>query len=437
MILFSMVILNFINIGNTASTIYQVDPNIMDLGEEGSVLGAMFTVNIIVTDATNLYGFSIDFSWNTTYLDYYSHTTKIPVETYPDGVLHEPIIIVSDTVDAIAGTYELAVSTLGGDPFNGNGIVFEMTFMIKNRPYPDEVPPAPNNYVSLPLHLDVSGEASEDGEVRVYAPPPSYPPYPMLKVMPEIIGGKHTNETFPVDVWLMGERELDLECFFDVCGAEICLNFNSSLIEAKNVTLDPYGWFTSFWPSGIDVTIKEINNTAGTVRVFFNTSDEWHYCVHGRGLLFRVEFKAVLEITEWPPLSCIVGLKNLSPRPSVCGVETPVYLEGYQHTDRPYCPWNSSDSRVPLPHSVENATYFAGYEPGILLTIHSPEVKNYSREAVLLNVTANIPIENWWYSINSSGNISFTSNLTLNVLQCENNLTIYASSSGMIGFSSI
>jgi len=438
LILVSMFFLSFVNVGSASATKYHVDPNLIVLGDLGGVIGTEFTVNVVVSDAFDLYGFGLEFSWNTTYLDYVSHTVKVPVETYPDGVLHEPIILIMDTVNEVDGTYELAVSSLPPAPsFNGSGTIFEITFMVLYQPWHIEVPPSPNNYVSLPLHL--SGVApSEDGEVRIYAIPPSYPPYPMLKVMPETIGGVQANETFPVDVWLMGGGGYDLDPFFDVSGAEIYLNYNSTLIEATNVTIDPDGWFASFfYSSEVEDIMKEINNTAGTVRVVFNVTDGIHTPVYGRGRLVSVEFKAMSEASEWPPPSCVIGLKNPPPRPDVCGVETPVYLEGYQHPEREMCPWNNSDLRVALPHSVENATYFARFEPGVLVTIHSPEVKNYSRQALWLNVTANVPVEDWWYSINSGSNISFTPNTTINVAQCANNLVVYAGSMGMEGFSSI
>lgn len=433
-----MFFLSFVNVSSVNATgWYHVDPNLIVLGDTGNVIGTEFTVDVTVSDAFNLYGFDLEFSWNTTYLDYVSHTVKVPVETYPDGVLHGPILVVVDTVDIFAGTYNCAFTTLGGAPFNGSGTVFEMTFMVTSQPLPDEVPPPPNNYVSIPLHLDEMFEPSEDGEVRLYARP-YHPPYPMLKVMPETISNIHTNEAFPVDVWLMGGDGYALDPFWDVSGAEIYLNFNSTLIEATNVTIDPDGWFADFfWSSGVEEIMKEINNTAGTVRVVFNTTDGNHTPVYGQGRLVSVEFKAMSEASEWPPPSCVIGLRNASPRPDVCGLETPVYLEGYQHPERGMCPWNNSDSRVPLPHSVENATYLARLEPGVLVTIHSPEAKNYSRRTLWLNVSANIPIEGWWYSINSGSNISFTPNTTINVAQCENNLIVCASSIGMEGFSSM
>ena len=436
MILFSLFFLGFVNISIADSMKYQVEPALIVLGETGNVDGTLITVNVTVSDAVSLVGLDIDFSWNTTYLNYVSHTSKIPVETYPDGVLHEPIIVMKDTVDTFAGTYELAVGTLGGDPFSGNGTVFEMTFMVQNQPYWDEVPPPPNNYVTFPLLLDEAVSPCEDGEVRLYAKQiPSL--YPMFKVMPEVIGGKHVNETFPVDVWLTGNGGSDLQAFWDVSGAEVYLHFNSSLIEALSITIDPDGWFASFWSTSINEIAKEINNTAGTVRVAFNASDGTHIPVFGIGPIFAVEFKAINESSTWPPPSCTIGLKNPPPHPIICGIGTHVFLEGYQHPEREHCPWNNSATRVPLPHFVENATYHARFESDISVIIHSPITRNYSREVLWLNVTANVPIEDWWYTINSGNNTNFTENTPITVAQCYNNLTVFASSLGMTGYSSI
>ena len=82
----------------------------------------------------NLYGFDVQFSWNPNVLQYVSHTLKVPVETHPDGILHEAIQGVLDLVDEVAGTYWLAQSSLDPAPlFNNpdaNSTVFTMTFEV-------------------------------------------------------------------------------------------------------------------------------------------------------------------------------------------------------------------------------------------------------------------------------------------------------------------
>ena len=89
-----------------------------------------FTIEVKISNVTELYGFDIQLSWNTSMLNYTSHLVKIPVETYPDGVLHQPILQVKNEVNASTGTYIIVYSSLQAPSFNGSGIVFEMTFTV-------------------------------------------------------------------------------------------------------------------------------------------------------------------------------------------------------------------------------------------------------------------------------------------------------------------
>ena len=84
----------------------------------------------------NIMGFDIQFSWDPEILEYVSHTQNIPVEDYPNGILHEPLIPLKDEVDSETGTYHIAESTLGCFPFNmpdGNATVFDMSFVVKGN----------------------------------------------------------------------------------------------------------------------------------------------------------------------------------------------------------------------------------------------------------------------------------------------------------------
>ena len=92
-------------------------------------LGETFTIEVKVANVTGLYGVDIRFSWDPTILEYISHTPKIPVEDYSDGILYEPAIKIKDEVDG--GTYWLAYACLHPAPsFNGTGIAFNMTFTV-------------------------------------------------------------------------------------------------------------------------------------------------------------------------------------------------------------------------------------------------------------------------------------------------------------------
>jgi len=88
------------------------------------------TIEVWISNVTDLKGFDIQLRWNASILNYTSHVVKVPVESYPDGVLHEPVLEVKNEVNVTAGTYLVVFATLGGPSFNGSGVVFEMTFTV-------------------------------------------------------------------------------------------------------------------------------------------------------------------------------------------------------------------------------------------------------------------------------------------------------------------
>lgn len=127
----------------------KLDPSLVELGPEYCI-GETFTISSKIYDVSNLAGIGLAIEWNTTYLNYVEHIMKIPVETHPDGVLHEPILIVADTANPIAGTYDCAAASLGGPTFNGSGTVFEITFRVKDQPITPE--PDVHFWIEYTLH---------------------------------------------------------------------------------------------------------------------------------------------------------------------------------------------------------------------------------------------------------------------------------------------
>jgi hypothetical protein len=100
-------------------------------------LGQTFIMNVTIQNVVDLYGLDIQLKWNPSIIHCVSHQTMIPVETYPGGVLHSPIVPVKDQVDesgsmsgsAPGTTYWLAVGSMApASAFNGNGIIVTMTF---------------------------------------------------------------------------------------------------------------------------------------------------------------------------------------------------------------------------------------------------------------------------------------------------------------------
>ena len=70
------------------------------------------------------------------------------------------------------------------------------------------------------------------------------------------------------------------------------------------------------------------------------------------------------------------------------------------------------------------------YEPSqgeaLKVTILSPEERIYNRTVIDLNVTANKPVDEWRYSLNGAGNVTFQPNTTIEAREGENSLSVYA-----------
>ena len=102
-------------------------------------VGENVTIYVKVANVSNFYGIDLQFTWDPNTLKYVSHQKHIPVEDYPDGVLHEPTIPAKDVVDENAsipgsepGTrYWLSEASFLADSFNGSGVIFEMTFEVQ------------------------------------------------------------------------------------------------------------------------------------------------------------------------------------------------------------------------------------------------------------------------------------------------------------------
>lgn len=92
-----------------------------------------FNISVKVANVTNLWAFDIKLTWNPEILGYISHEVYVPVETYPDGLLHEPVQQVRNTVNVTGGTCWVAYSSMSpAEPFNGSGTAFLITFEVKS-----------------------------------------------------------------------------------------------------------------------------------------------------------------------------------------------------------------------------------------------------------------------------------------------------------------
>ena len=292
---------------------------------EVDAVGEEFIVACIVENGYNLSGFDIRFSWSTIYLDYLNHTVTVPIETYPTpqtpspygGLLHSPLLQLRDEVNETAGTYWAAFATLGTQSFNGNGTAFVMNFKVKNSSYgdPSEYLVTYLNFTIVELARSISAGGgplsytSESGVVKIRYLEFGYPPWPLLKILPSHITGIWECNNFTIDVYLMGDGNIDLSSFWDVAGIDVFVNFNTTLIEAITTTIDPDGWFAAYWPS-IMILADEINNTAGAVHVAFVGYGENHTAPSGQGRLFSITFHSIFESEVSPTPSEAIYLEN-------------------------------------------------------------------------------------------------------------------------------
>ena len=347
------------------------------VGHTTNVIGTHFTANIEVHDiqpAQLLYGVDIQIKWNTNWIRYVSHSKKIPVETNPGGILHSPTIPVLNQVDETAsmpgsapGTMywlsEASMSPAAG--FVGSGIATSFEFVIVNQP----LEPAPDvttyiEFTSVTLADTVGGLLVPDhltnGEVLIHYKSFEYPLEPLLKIRDEEVSNIPACTNFVSSIWLENQNYGDLSPLWDVAGFDITYNFDPALIEGVSVTVDPDGWFASFWPNGLFIVKNETDNVAGTAWIVFlglpNPGGD-HTAVYGRGIIAEITFHSIFNDETLPLANCVLTL-------------SPTVIAGWPHPERPQWPWLNSESSPPLPHRVENAHYTAKYTPAVGIDIY-------------------------------------------------------------------
>lgn len=97
----------------------------------GIEAGETFSVYVVVEDVEDLYGFDVAFVWDPLFVEYVDHQVMAPVENYEDGVLHSPILLVTDELDASSGLYTIACASMSpAEAFDGNGALFTIEFRL-------------------------------------------------------------------------------------------------------------------------------------------------------------------------------------------------------------------------------------------------------------------------------------------------------------------
>ncbi len=196
-----------------------------------------FKITVKIANVANMYGVDLQFTWDPTIIKYVSHTKKIPVESFPGGVLHSPTISVKNDVDETAsmpgsepGTrYWLAeAAMLPAKVFDGNGTFFEMTFQVVG------LGTSSLNIVAATL-ADKDGNpipyTTQNGKFVNYVPPPP-PPADIFVNPPSIMNSSLTpSHNFSVSV--------DLKKVQKLYSYEFWLGYNSTLLQFLQATGNP------------------------------------------------------------------------------------------------------------------------------------------------------------------------------------------------------
>jgi len=106
----------------------------IDTESSSVVLGQPFTIYISVVNVASLYGVEVDLKWNPTILSVSKIVTRLGVESFSDGILHEStsspsIFIAENNLTQNTGEFRLvATSVAPALPFSGSGNIVEITF---------------------------------------------------------------------------------------------------------------------------------------------------------------------------------------------------------------------------------------------------------------------------------------------------------------------
>ena len=209
-------------------------------------IGQEFEINVTIEEVENLYGFDIKFSWNPSILQCISYKAKVPVETYPDGILHEPVVKAKEQINNTEGTYSVAYSSQSpAPPFSGSGVIFTLRFKVngygisllaiasvKLAEY--SIPPKP-----IPCE-------TYNAVFKNFTPPPA-----KLRVEPSrIIDATLTPcKNFTINI--------QIEKAFDLAYFEFWLSYNTTILDALVIEV----------PSPFTAVSTEIFESEGKIKI--------------------------------------------------------------------------------------------------------------------------------------------------------------------------
>jgi len=267
--------------GASSTPVVKVDPPLVEYFL--NAVGREFTVAVKIFNVTNLYGFDVKLRWNTTVLDYVSHSIRVPRNTYANGLLWNPVMQLANAVNTTAGTYWIGYTSLApADSFNGTGTAFTMTFRVKYHP----VEPEPDADITLELYstdLAAKGGGSithtkENGRLILYALPP------ISTILYVEFEGKRFFRRSQGAVFTLN---VNIENITDLYAFAINLDYNTTLLDVSNVTEGSF--LKSRGPT--QVVKNYVNDTEGRVRYALSLLGT-PSGANGSGTLFSITFTA-------------------------------------------------------------------------------------------------------------------------------------------------
>jgi len=123
-----LIITQITTVKATPGTKIKVEPH-----ENVAQVGESFAINVTIADVQNLYGIEVILRWDPSLLQLVAVDVHLGVESHPDGVLHEDVLIAKNETSNDVGRYWLAAtSTAPADPFDGSGNIVTITFNVTN-----------------------------------------------------------------------------------------------------------------------------------------------------------------------------------------------------------------------------------------------------------------------------------------------------------------
>jgi hypothetical protein len=93
-----------------------------------AMLGDSFSIDINIADVSNLAGIELRLHWDNSFAEYLGHTVKAPIETYPEGILHQPVLFGANYASQSEGYAWFAFASMSSVSFSGSGTIATLTF---------------------------------------------------------------------------------------------------------------------------------------------------------------------------------------------------------------------------------------------------------------------------------------------------------------------